>query len=270
MKDYFSQLASFAVQEGLPVQQGARTWRSAESLQRNAELAIWAVINASALAIGDSDRPSARVRIEWGADQALANMLERLGSRRKTEIVFMDNDGSLRVVPEFNIKLCLAYIEAPGADISETNLRNADLQYANLRGANMFHADLSASNVTGARFEEASFFWAHLGYVDFREAHMDGCEMAFAGISGANFSSTQLSQIAFTPLSFAVKHDFDLSKARIEHRYRETPEGAVGNAIEILESLLSRLKKEPIDDQRPKRRVGLSRAGSRITPLSNA
>jgi hypothetical protein len=87
MKDYFSQLASFTIQEGLPVQPGARSWRAGELAQRNAELAIWAIINATALAIGDSDPALARVKIEWGSDQAFASLLNRLRSRHEAFIV---------------------------------------------------------------------------------------------------------------------------------------------------------------------------------------
>ena len=161
MKDYFAQLASFAIQEGLPAQKNAsRTWRSAEALQNNAETATWAILNASALGIGANDQTLALVRIEWKTEQDFAQLLDRLGKRRSrinllasrqpiSHSGMTDYDPS-GLVPEFSVRACLAFVQAERAMLFEAYLDSADLRNANLRGANLSGAHLCNAAVSGA------------------------------------------------------------------------------------------------------------------------
>ena len=84
--------------------------------------------------------------------------------------------------------------EYPGADLSDTNLKQAILRnpYAsfNLREAIFFHADLQEANLEAADLTGARFEYADLEDAVLRGATLDGAELASANLTGTDLTAT--------------------------------------------------------------------------------
>jgi uncharacterized protein YjbI with pentapeptide repeats len=209
LKNYFMELATFAIDEGLPAQGNiSQKWRSAVGFQNSAELAVWTVLNSCALAIGAREPSSARVHIDWKSSHALAELLDRLGRKwsSRAQLHREESPADLREeglgpTNAFSVRDCLAYIEADNADLFEAYLDDADLRHANLRGASLSGAHLCGAKVSGANFEKATLVRAHLDNVDFRDSVIKSADFHDARLCRAKFTKKQMERAPFSTVT---------------------------------------------------------------------
>lgn len=78
-----------------------------------------------------------------------------------------------------------------------TDFSGADLRNTDLRNAYFSHADLQNTNFQGACLEQANLSQANLKGVDFSNADLEGADFSNANLDGANFSNANLKKTNF-------------------------------------------------------------------------
>jgi hypothetical protein len=169
LKTAFQRLAeNMHAQGATPSQHKYKTWREGETLQANAEMSLWAVMNAAARAIAEYIKhESPIVKIQWGEATGLSDTIIRLTANGHTRLPFLS---------------CLSHVFAENAEIYSLNLGSADFSDAKLAGANFDGAQLSGADFTGADLSGASFIWSDLSGTSFTGAIIEDARFARAHI----------------------------------------------------------------------------------------
>lgn len=258
MRDYFVTLASIAMNEGLPAHTiQANTWRMREAFHNNAELAIWAILNASTLAVGQKSGVDARFKVTSDNRDALAKLLDRHRMRtrpiptqgRRGDPVHSNDDGNdhnlvstINDSGTFSISDCLAFIDAEGANLFEAYLEKADLSYANFRFSNLSGAHLCEAVVRGTNFTETKFERAHLDGIDFREAVIDECYFYDARIGRAKFSTQQVSNLSLS-LTSLISEDVSIKPQELHSIKDHNIDMSGSNRSHLFEVLTSKIRR---------------------------
>ncbi|MUH00915.1 pentapeptide repeat-containing protein [Scytonema sp. UIC 10036] len=134
----------------------------------------------------------------------------------------------IRALEDLNkYRVSLKGIDAPGANFSEINLRNADLKEvdfnesifsnadlsnADLNGANLFDANLISANLSSA-----NLFFANLSEANLSGANLNGAILFFADLNSADLSNANLigANLNSSILNNAILFSADLRNAQL-------------------------------------------------------
>lgn len=155
-------------------------FKQQQNWARNAEVALFACINASARAT------QLRTKIEWLSPTTFAEALKRMQGAR---VAFADD----------LIQSCLSYL-----DLDQCQLHMVDLMKADLSNSSFRDAQLIFSVGVGAK----------LNNTDFRSAIIFGCNLIDTEINNANFDQALITDSAFEVNSLPIGGSWlgDLSK----------------------------------------------------------
>nr|WP_041368119.1 pentapeptide repeat-containing protein [Methylocella silvestris] len=186
LKSGFERLASAVIRDGLPANGNAdQPWRVAEARQRNAEVMVWAVLNACSLAIAATDPERAKIEVAWPDKAAFGNLLRRVvgqtdlttsfGPKMFYKILFFQFQFAIATAAAPVMK-CFAYLVAPEADLTGQALFAADLQHADLRRARLELASLRTCKLKGTNLSNANFSGSVIETTDFEDANLEGAQ----------------------------------------------------------------------------------------------
>lgn len=251
IRDYFTNLAALSMNEGLPAHAiQASSWRIREAFHNNAELAIWTVLNAATLALGQVNAADAKFKINSNSPDGLARLIDRHRNRARITSIKRGTNSDEDPISElminesiaFSIKDCLAFIDAQEIDLFETFLDKADLSYADLQRANLSGAHLCGAIVKGANFRDARFERAHLDNVDFQEAIIENVYFVDAHIGKTRFSKAQTKKLSLSAASLVCGDaEVDL-EAISDIRNMRRPKSAVDGGKDRL-SIVAAIKR---------------------------
>ncbi|WP_290741348.1 pentapeptide repeat-containing protein, partial [Amaricoccus sp.] len=199
-----TKLFQWTLAHGMPAHKAdpGADWRRLETMQRCAESALLAVLNAllrvERSAPAAEDRPA--IACHWPDERAAFDFLNRIAGLllrpARLALGWLD----LRKAQLRGACLVEAYLS--GADLGGANLRRADLRKADLRGANLIEADLSLADLSRASLRRADLRranlsvavvnWADLSGAFLRRADLRGASLRRADLRGANLIEADL------------------------------------------------------------------------------
>ncbi|CAO3449284.1 Pentapeptide repeat family protein [Azospirillum argentinense] len=186
------------VRVGMPLPEGSYRSREAERRVRNAEVALFASLDATVSAtLAPSERSIIRLEPEGMENSTLvATTLHRL----------------LGPVTDRSIaRVCLSCLNLTGADLMFANLMDADLTDADLMGAN-----LTGANLMGAYLMDANLTRADLTAADLRDSYMLDAILTDANLTEANLMEADLTGANLTDADLT---DADLTDANLMGAY---------------------------------------------------
>jgi len=216
LKSAFERLASAVIRDGLPANGNAdQSWRAAETRQRNAEVMIWAVLNACSLAAAEAKSGRAQIEVAWPNKTDFGNLLRRVVGQSDLGVIItaanivrgVHPGPAILKVLDFiagmgspPVMRCFAHLSAPGADLTGQTLFGADLQHADLSGAVLESASLLTCQLKGANLSGASFIGSIIELTNFANANLENARLSDAklklsslekaNVKGAKFAGT--------------------------------------------------------------------------------
>ena len=187
----FVKMASEAVARGFPqLAAQDRTYRGLELRQRNAEAALWMVMNGAAHAAAVGDREVGRLDVSWPTDNSFSELVSRL---------------SVGWGPNPPILQCLSFVVARNSWMWGQRLPKADLRYADLSHANLACCTAIGADFSGANLSDATFLRADLDNAIFFEANVEDASFLDANIGGSDLICNSLGNYKLSELSIATQ-----------------------------------------------------------------
>ena len=227
LQDKFSQLITFMLQQGMPVDQVAPPLKFKEQRHwaRNSEEALLAALNACALVTQKLSN------IQWPNRDSFSVWITHLQRQRNSE-----NDQTVAFSSLSYLDLSHAFLEYQDlhcANLECTNLSYADLYSANLENANLRKSDLMSANLQkavldcacldGASLDEANLEYASLNRASLVQASLIDADLHCARLAHASLNNASLNNAIFrgadlknTTLKLAQLKQADLSDACLE------------------------------------------------------
>ena len=226
IKDQLTEIMIWVIRHGMPAHElQPDSWHTADQWQRQATVALLAVLNALARTIEkktekidnlDQDtRPSPHIDLCWPSPESPKFFLENVRgmasirsiSRKllewinfsKIEDSFRADSAPQRVDLNFISllggalrKADLQFSDLLGANLQATDLKGANLRGANLRGANLRGANLQGTNLQGANLQDANLRGENLQGANLRGANLRGANLQGTNLQGANLRDANL------------------------------------------------------------------------------
>lgn len=169
----FEKIISISLIDGFPAHGNiSRSWRMAETSQRNSEICAWAILNCCLQALNENKHKDFRVfNVPWPSRESFAELIRRIHHGERNEATLQ----------------CFSYIDAStsnlfGLDLSGVNFYGSILRRVDLSGSHLMHANLQASDLSNA---------------DLERANLDAAIFDNALIDGTNFMDARLSRSSF-------------------------------------------------------------------------
>ena len=203
-------LFSIVIRDGMPAHKGiACTWRLAEQMQRNGEIALLACLNAIIRELFDRDPNTELLSFDWGQDEtAPARFIRRLidsqGADDFNFIGLSHIDFNVIALPLFMNSLFLAY-----ADLEQCRFARANLTYSNFT-----RATLTQTQLINANLSRASLMHTQLRHADLAHANLTHADLTHANLAHANLTDADMTHADMT---HAVLRHADMTHAVLRH-----------------------------------------------------
>ncbi len=241
IKDRLTEIMNWVIRHGMPAHKlELGSWNAADQWQRQATVALLAVLNALSRAIEErleqKDDPTCdtayvpKINLRWPSPDAPKRFLETIRCTalphgvpgRLLEWLNLSNLEDSRGDFEATRRTDLGFVSLPG-----TALRNADLRGANLRRgylpfASLIGANLLGANLQGADLQHANLLGADLQDADLRGAELRGANLQGTDLQGASLLSANTSSVDFSRsllVSADLTHALSLEQDQINSAF---------------------------------------------------
>ncbi len=159
LKVRLTKVLNWVIVNGLPAHRlGTESWLQAQAFERNARLALVAVLNAIAILMGEKDKETL-VMLDWSSLNAPRHFLESLHATTFSE-----------TVPRAVLGYFFWGVKESNANLQYLDLFHSDLRGANLNGADLSEAHLNGTDLSEAKTSSANFSDSLLVFADFTSA----------------------------------------------------------------------------------------------------